>query len=271
MTDNLFARAKPKLNPPVSAWKADMPGSSEPQLVPPQLIWMNKINDVYLEIPRYDKGMTWWGMIPSAVLMLGFTIYSLYNIATMRISWRLSENILFLVTLLSVMFFFTMFLFCMKLHFVTPRDQPVRFNKKRQNVYIFKYKKDRIPWFKWPVIITRYNWADVQGEIRYCSDRYRSGHQLWGSVCEPGTYNVTHRFQLADGEPAELQQIWSFLCLYMKGEPVPAEPQNKGRPHFWSPRKADMWPGAMERESTTAPGGEQCSVSCQKVLTDSAK
>ncbi len=58
MTDNLFARAKPKLNPPVSAWKADMPESREPQLVPPRLIWMNKINDVYLEIPRYDKGMT---------------------------------------------------------------------------------------------------------------------------------------------------------------------------------------------------------------------
>ena len=68
MTDNLFARAKPKLNPPVSAWKADMPESREPQLVPPRLIWMNKINDVYLEIPRYDKGMTWWGMFPLALV-----------------------------------------------------------------------------------------------------------------------------------------------------------------------------------------------------------
>ncbi|SAB12381.1 Uncharacterised protein [Enterobacter hormaechei] len=106
MTDNLFARAKPKLNPPVSAWKEDMPENNQPQLVPPQLLWLNKINDTWLEIPRYDKGMTWWGMIPSAVLMLGFTIYSLYSIVIMKTSWHLSENILFLVILLSFVFFF---------------------------------------------------------------------------------------------------------------------------------------------------------------------
>lgn len=145
MTDNLFARAKPKLNPPVSAWKEDMPENNQPQLVPPQLLWLNKINDTWLEIPRYDKGMTWWGMIPSAVLMLGFTIYSLYSIVIMKTSWHLSENILFLVILLSFVFFLTMFLFCIRLYCVTPRDEPVRFNKKRQNIYIFKCKKDRIP------------------------------------------------------------------------------------------------------------------------------
>ena len=154
MPDNFFDRAKPKLNPPVSAWKEDLPENNQPQLVPPQLLWLNKINDTWLEIPRYDKGMTWWGMIPSAVLMLGFTIYSLYSIVIMKISWHLSGNILLLVVLLSFMFFLHCFLFCMKLYFVTPRDQPVRFNKKRQNVYVFKCKKDRIPWFKWPVIIT---------------------------------------------------------------------------------------------------------------------
>jgi hypothetical protein len=123
---------------------------------------------------------------------------------------------------------------------------------------------------KWPVIITCYHWADVHGEIRYCSDRYRSGYQLWGSVCEPGTYNVIHRFQLADGEPAELHQIWSYLCLYMKGEPVPQEAVNKGRPDSWRPRKADKWPADMELESTTAPHDEQPTVSHQKALSDSA-
>ena len=159
------------------------------------------------------------------------------------------------IALLSTSVFITLSFFCMKIYFTTPRDQPVRLNRGRRKIYVYKYKKDRIPWFKWPVIITRYNWADVHGEIRYCSDRYRSGHQLWGSICEPGTYNVIHRFQLADGEPAELQQVWSFLCLYMKGEPVPAEPKNKGRPDSWRPRKADKWPEEWERESTTAPDG----------------
>ncbi|MBZ6862028.1 DUF6708 domain-containing protein [Klebsiella michiganensis] len=256
MTDNLFARAKPKLNPPVSAWKADMPESREPQLVPPRLIWMNKINDVYLEIPRYDKGMTWWGMIPLGGGVLGIIFYILIDTISTQIQSDGRDFIPYFIALAGFVFFLSMFLSCIKIYFIMPREQPVRLNKMRQRIFVYKYKRiDPIPWMKWPVIITRYNWADVHGEIRYCSDRYRSGHQLWGSVCEPGTYNVIHRFQLADGEPAELQQVWSFLCLYMKGEPVPAEPKNKGRPDSWRPRKADKWPEEWERESTTAPDG----------------
>lgn len=269
MTDNLFARAKPKLNPPVSAWKEDLPKNSEPQLVPPQLLWMNRLNNVYLEIPLYDKGMTWWGMIPSAILMLVLMLGLLVH--SISVEREYGGVFMPILSVLSTIFFSTMFLFCIKIYSITPRDQPIRLNRDRCKIYVYKYKRNRIPWFKWPVIITRYNWADVHGEIRYCSDRYRSGHQLWGSVCEPGTYNVIHRFQLADGEPADLQQIWSFLCLYMKGEPVPAEPKNKGRPDSWRPRKADKWPEEWEQESTMAPGGEQPSVSHPKILTDSAK
>ncbi|MGQ5404557.1 DUF6708 domain-containing protein [Klebsiella michiganensis] len=266
MTDNLFSRAKPKLNPPVSAWKADMPENSEPQLVPPQLLWMNKINNVYLEIPRYDKGMTWWGMLPAGILML--CLMSFMLMICLKMQPYVEGFTMPAIALLSTSVFITLSFFCMKIYFTTPRDQPVRLNHSRCKIYVYKYKKDRIPWFKWPVIITRYNWADVHGEIRYCSDRYRSGHQLWGSVCEPGTYNVIHRFQLADGEPAELQQVWSFLCLYMKGEPVPAEPKNKGRPDSWRPRKADKWPEEWGRESTTAPDGSTPVIRSRETLPE---
>ncbi|HAT3758112.1 TPA: hypothetical protein I8617_005218, partial [Citrobacter amalonaticus] len=70
------------------------------------------------------------------------------------------------------------------------------------------------------------------------------------------TLNVVERFQIASGSPAQLQQLWSYLCLYMQGEPVSDEAVNKGRPDFWCPRKADKWPAEMERESTTAPDAE---------------
>ncbi|STW79217.1 Uncharacterised protein [Klebsiella michiganensis] len=137
-----------------------------------------------------------------------------------------------------------MFLSCIKIYFIMPREQPVRLNKMRQRIFVYKYKRiDPIPLDEMAGHYNRYNWADVHGEIRYCSDRYRSGHQLWGSVCEPGTYNVIHRFQLADGRARRVySKSGSFLCLYMKGEPVPAEPKNKGRPDSWRPRKADKWP-----------------------------
>ena len=80
------------------------------------------------------------------------------------------------------------------------------------------------------------------------------------SVCHPGTVNVIERFQIAGGSPAQLQQLWSYLCLYMKGEPVPDEAVNKGRPDFWRRRRADQWPAEMERESTTTPEDEKFSI-----------
>ncbi|EUB35938.1 hypothetical protein HMPREF1502_3924, partial [Klebsiella sp. AS10] len=53
--------------------------------------------------------------------------------------------------------------------------------------------------------------------MRFSSDRYTGGFQLFASVCQPGTLNVVERFQIASGSPAQLQQLWSYLCLYMKG------------------------------------------------------
>ena len=35
------SEARPKLNPPIYRWQEDMPDNSQPQLVPPQLIWLN--------------------------------------------------------------------------------------------------------------------------------------------------------------------------------------------------------------------------------------
>ncbi len=143
MTDNLFARAKPKLNPPVSAWKADMPESREPQLVPPRVIWMNKINDVYLEIPRYDKGMTWWGMFPLALVVLLFLGFMLTMCALML--QYVDGYAIPCLAILSVVVLSTLAFFCLKIAFVTPRDQPIRLNCRRQNIYVFKYKKIVFP------------------------------------------------------------------------------------------------------------------------------
>jgi hypothetical protein len=146
-------------------------------------------------------------------------------------------------------------LFTLKMYFVQPRDQPIRLNRKRQKIYIFEYKRTFFPWLKWPVTIRSYNWADVRGEIRYSSDRYNMGFQLFGSVCEPGTNKVVTRFLIAKERSSQemLCQIWSYLSVYMQHDSVTADPVETGRPDDWCPRKADRWPEDMERESTTAP------------------
>ncbi|PJD35784.1 hypothetical protein B9Q28_04195 [Enterobacter cloacae] len=239
-----------------------MPDKNQPQLVPPQLIWLNIKKSIWMEIPRYE-GVVWGGMIFGGVIALSVTIYSV--ILSLFIG---GDAIAYSETVFGKLFNFFAFLFLdfslvsmtfsfFKIYFAESRDEPIRLNKKRQKIYTFDYKRKWWnPWARWPATVKAYHWADIHGEMRFSSDRYTGGFQLFASVCQPGTLNVTERFQIASGSPAQLQQIWSYLCLYMQGEPVPDEAVNKGRPDFWCPRKADKWPAEMECESTTAPDSE---------------
>ncbi|HGD3425962.1 TPA: DUF6708 domain-containing protein [Enterobacter hormaechei] len=239
-----------------------MPDNNQPELVPPLLIWLNKKNSIWMEIPRYG-GVVWGGMIFGGVITLAANLFMM--VISFFVIGDIVDNLGFGVsgTSLIMLFFFINFsLFSMvilffKIYLSEPRDQPIRLNKKRQKIYVFDYKRKWWnPWVRWPTTIKAYRWADIHGEVRFSSDRYTGGFQLFASVCQPGTLNVVERFQIASGSPAQLQQLWSYLCLYMKGEPVPDEAVNKGRPDFWCPRKADKWPEEMERESTTAPDSE---------------
>ncbi|WP_312297891.1 DUF6708 domain-containing protein [Atlantibacter hermannii] len=244
-----FDEPQPKLNPPISCWREDMPENHEPQLVPPQLRWLATRNDIYLEVPRYGTDVIWGGMIITATLMLSMVIFFI-------VSSILSGFYVFIIiaVVASLVLSFLCFL-SLKMYFIAPRNQPIRLNRKRQKIYLFDYNRSRLPWLKWPVSIRVYNWEDVYGEIIFSPTPGDRGYRLYGAVCGPGTYNVVDRFLLAREweEREQLNQIWSYLCIYMKGESDLPEPRFKGRPDFWRPRKADKWPDEMERESTTAP------------------
>ena len=54
------SETQPRLNPPIYRWQEDMPENNQPQLVPPQLIWLNIKNNIWIEIPRYE-GVIWGG------------------------------------------------------------------------------------------------------------------------------------------------------------------------------------------------------------------
>ncbi len=246
MSPLTFDEPQPRLNPPISCWREDMPENTEPQLVPPQLRWLETRNDIFLEVPRYSTEVIWGGMIFTAILMscimFFFVVFCIYIH-------------FFSLAVISLIVFSTIVLLGLKMYFIAPRNLPLRFNRKRQKLYIFNYNRSRLPWLKWPVTIKAYNWADVYGEISFSPTPGDRGYRLYGAACEAGTYNVVDRFLLAREweEREQLNQIWSYLCIYMKGESDLPEPRFKGRPDFWRPRKADKWPDEMERESTTAP------------------
>ncbi|MCQ4968984.1 DUF6708 domain-containing protein [Atlantibacter hermannii] len=185
-------------------------------------------------------------MLPLSALVVGVMFYFIFLFVSIGF---------YMFSFVSTAVLFSFLLFFLKIYFITPRDQPIRLNRKRQKLYIFNYNRSRLPWLNWPVSIKVYNWADVYGEIMFSGVGGDRGYHLYGAICEPGTYNVVDRFLLAKEweEREQLNQIWSYLCIYMKGESDLPEPRFKGRPDFWRPRKADKWPDEMDRESTTAP------------------
>jgi len=245
----LTIESQPRLNPPISCWREDMPENHKPQLVPPQLRWLSIRNDIYLEVPRYGTDVIWRGMLFWSIFLTALIIFIV-------ISCFLTGIVVFIaIGLLTALILSIIASWGMKVYFSASRNQPIRLNRKRQKKYIFDYNRSRLPWLNWPVSIRVYNWADVYGEISFSPTPGDRGYRLYGAVCEPGTYNVVDRFLLAREweEREQLNQIWSYLCIYMKGESDLPEPRFKGRPDFWRPRKADKWPDEMERESTTAP------------------
>ncbi|WP_333602835.1 DUF6708 domain-containing protein, partial [Atlantibacter hermannii] len=202
-----FDEPQPKLNPPISCWREDMPENHEPQLVPPQLRWLATRNDIYLEVPRYGTDVIWGGMIITATLMLSMVIFFI-------VSSILSGFYVFIIiaVVASLVLSFLCFL-SLKMYFIAPRNQPIRLNRKRQKIYLFDYNRSRLPWLKWPVTITSYSWADVYGEISFSPTPGDRGYRLYGAVCVPGTRNVVARFLLAREweEREQLNQIWSYL------------------------------------------------------------
>ena len=69
-----------RLDYPVEGWTGDMPDNAEDCGFPPRLIWVNELNDVWMEIPRYVS-FGWGGLWPLAftpAISLLFCIFLLF-------------------------------------------------------------------------------------------------------------------------------------------------------------------------------------------------
>ena len=150
-----------------------------------------------------------------------------------------------------------------------PRGAPVRFNRKRQKVYVYEFQKSFLPWKRWHPVIKVFDWKDIHGEWVMMRGHADWGHRIYCAVCKPGTLDVVDRFILTwtVGGTDTAGGLWSFCCHYMEKKPVPTAPVYPDRPRDWTPFKTVQWPEDIGRESTTAPGGEQPSAAHPNPLT----
>ena len=240
-----------KLTPQAEKWEEDLAEKFDlQQHALPKLIRVNEINDTWMEIPRYEKigwlGLWFFTLITMIPVPFIFLIFNFPGF---------SSDVQFKIILMMFAFFFTsMSLFLLRMALFVPRGTPVRFNRKRQKVYVYEHQRSIWPWMRWPTVIKVFNWADIHGEMLQQSGRYDYGHRLSCAVCNPGTYEVVDRFILSwtEGDSRVIRGLWNHCCLYMQYKPVPETPLLTRKPWSWTPLNTIRWPEDMDKESRTA-------------------
>ncbi|MEG5483180.1 DUF6708 domain-containing protein [Enterobacter kobei] len=252
-----------KLNLPVDNWSGDLPEHAKNCRFPPQLIRVNELNDIWMEIPRYvNFGWGWmWPLSFLPTISLIFCILFFFH--PVVLSHILPALFVFGTGILISSSFL---IYNVKTLLFEPRGAPVRFNRKRQKVYVYEFQKSIWPWKRWHPVIKVFDWKDIHGEWVMMRGHADWGHRIYCAVCKPGTLEVVDRFILTwtVGGIDEAGGLWSFCRHYMEKMPVPTAPVYREKPRDWTPFKTVSWPEEVDRESTTAPGGEYFSVHHQE-------
>ncbi len=113
-----FSR-QPRLTPRLKNWEEDLPENNEEQTVPGQLVQVTEINDVWMELPRYENimwGGAWLGIISSIVPMV-VMIYIGIDILSSEF-----DITLFLIMLLGLFFMLSMFLLNLRMALFVPLE-----------------------------------------------------------------------------------------------------------------------------------------------------
>ncbi len=240
-----------RLIPPVKYWDEDLPDTAEKQPYPPQLIRVNEINDIWMEIPRYVNfgwGVMWLPVFIMFTILGGFIFFAFTP-------GVIFAPCLFFSVLIIIFLLGSFFIYFLKSVLFEPRGAPIRFNRKRQKVYVYEYQRHWNPWKRWFKGVKVFDWADIHAERVQMAGHADWGHRIYCAVCKPGTYEVVDRFILtwSVGSIYEAYGLWSHCCHYMEAKPVPKNPLYTDIPRSWTPFNTIRWPEDIDRESRTVP------------------
>ena len=257
--------ARPMLEPPCKSWERDLPGPND---LPGKLEAMgeppNHVDDVYLEFPRSEslwRGVSVWlgcGMLLVAIAMLALLVF-FYDL--LLDVWGIS-----IIGVATIYLAVTMGAGTIRQDIHSPLDQPIRFNRLRRKVYVYRFHYnwgrpfDNKLWYVKPEV---YDWDDLRAEVFSLyvpTMAYNTG--VYISVVKPGTNQVIDRFSLAldayDGA-----NYWAMARAFMQQGPD-VLPKFDYPPRDWNNEDPGLniarrfapkvkWPEAMDIESRTAP------------------
>ncbi|WP_300005999.1 DUF6708 domain-containing protein, partial [uncultured Cedecea sp.] len=217
-----------RLNHPVKEWTGDLPDRAEDCAYPPKLIWVNELNDVWMEIPRYVN-FGWGGLWPGVLILF---IPLMFSFVFLFLPEAIFHIPILLASASGIFLFSPLSIYHLKMMLFEPRGAPVRFNRKRQKVYVYEFQKSVWPWKRWHPVIKVFDWKDIHGEWVMRRAHADWGHRIYCAVCKPGTFDVTDRFILTwtVGGIDEAGGLWSFCRHYMEKKPVPTAPLYRDKP-----------------------------------------
>lgn len=247
-------------------WIYDLSGPNEPAArspVPAELSYApNFIDEHYMELPRSDfkaRGVAAWASLTLVPLVLYLCYFSWIgpDAVVLKYASLVKLGIVILISWIGLYFW--------RLDTETPLDEPIRFNRARRKIYVYRFRHSALRLFSrvaWGVYPQVYNWDDLRAE--FCSLRAVGVRGLVEflaiAVVEPASGKVVDRFILAHGRQ-ESEMYWAMAQLYMQKGPG-AVPKFEASPRDWNNeihfeniarRLAPKvkWPAVMDIESRT--------------------
>lgn len=250
-------------------WSADLPSPATPAELPVDGLIRHlvpaHVDDIYLEVAtRPAPGMRWMG-----VFFLPFVLLPIpsFLIAATSLRGHFSSNDLtaLVVLLGAVVLISLVALPPVRSLIRLPLGQPVRFNRARQTMYVYRFRFDWLkPLGEMCVRPARYAWSQLHAEQVTGPRGGGYARPVMLTVFDPVDRSVIDRFELHH-HPEEGTQLWAVIRLFMqRGKAaLPTAVQSpetctvlpllpEALPCLAPPIR---WPLAMDHESRTAPSG----------------
>ncbi|MDD0977312.1 DUF6708 domain-containing protein [Pseudomonas fontis] len=256
----------PKLEMHAPSWKFDLPAPNDS--VAPNMsftlldITPNHIDEMYLEFPVEElKARGYFAIVGTIISLANLYVLALTIHVDLTTETPLDKGSMLLGYTIILLFWPLATLIRMDLE--TPQYQPIRFNRLRRKIYVYRF---HFSWFypfsktKWEVRPAAYNWDDLHAEASSIYGPMGTGGLKESiSLCalKPGTLDVVDRFHFA-GDIFDGERYWAIIRLYMQQGPE-ALPPFSYEPRDWDTNPVCrwapkvQWPADMDLESRTAP------------------